>query len=241
MTKIIQIAPLKKNYQRIIDFDRINSSNKIVVFVSKCDTEKQSKNYKFIEDSLSNLRQYCQLAKIEFNMQVVDFSTERNFLNVVLDFTRSFLRDYVEGEYVEGSEYLLNLGDETVILNIALLQAAQLIKAIYPVKIIAHMESECPQYLHTFTYSLVSSFASLVSPPVTLRLLKCITQNMNFKEIEKHYQEERINTSLGTISNHISQLESLGIVEGKRVNDRHLTDLGQLVMNILDLKQKLED
>ena len=235
MIKRIQIAPLKKNFQRIIDFDRVNPSNKIVVFVSKNDTEKQSKNYKFIEDSLSNLRQYCELARIEFNMQVIDFSSERNFLNVVLDFTRSFLLDYVDG-----SSYLLNLGDETLILNIALLQAAQLIKAFYPIEIIAYMDSECTQNLHNFTYSLVSSFDTLVSPPVTLKLLQCVNQKMNFKEIERSYQEEKISTSLGTISNHINHLETLGIIEGKRVTDRHLTNLGHLVMNILDLKQKLE-
>ena len=88
MTKIIQIAPLKNDFQRVINFDRINPSNKIIVFVSKCDTDPKNRNFKLIEEGLSNLRQYCQLTQIEFNMQVIDFSSQSNFLNVILDFAK---------------------------------------------------------------------------------------------------------------------------------------------------------
>ena len=234
MTKRIQIAPLKQDYQRIIDFDRENPADKIVVFVSKCDTEKESRNYKVIEDSLSNLGQYCQLTKIEFNMQVIDFTDEKSFLNVILDFAKSFLLDYKPGY-----DYMLNLGDDSLVLNIGLIQASQLIKAIYPITIIAHMEDLCLNEYLSFNYTLVSSFDALVSPPVTLRLLRCIDQNMNFKEIEEHYKMNKINTSLGTISNHINQMESLGIVTGKRVGNRQLTNLGHLVKLIFELKQNL--
>jgi hypothetical protein len=234
MTKKIQISPLKNDFQRIIDFDRINPSDKIIVFVSKWDTDKQNENYKVIEDSLSNLGQYCQLTRIEFNMQVIDFSTETNFLNVVLSFAKSFLLDYELGY-----SYMLNLGDTSLMLNIALLQAAQLIKALHSVDITAYMEDECARQIRTYEYLLTNSFDALVSPPVTLRLLQCIDQNMNFTSIEEHYKENRINTSLGTISNHINQLEQLGIVLGKRVSNRKLTDLGKLIKDILELKQEL--
>ena len=237
MTKIIQIAPLKNDFQRVINFDRINPSNKIIVFVSKCDTDPKNRNFKLIEEGLSNLRQYCQLTQIEFNMQVIDFSSQSNFLNVILDFAKSFLLDYEEG-----NSYILNLGDSSLVLNIALFQAGHLVKALYSVEITAYIEDNCNEQNIHFYNPLVKSFDALVSPPVTLRLLNCVHQGMNFTTIEDHYKQNNSSNSLslGTISNHINHLEHLGLISGKRVSNRKLTDLGKLIKDIYELKQELE-
>ena len=77
MVERIQIAPLKGDFQRIIDFDRVYPASKIIVFVRKCDTQKKTKNYKLIETSLKKLREYCQLTKIQFNMQVIDYNINK--------------------------------------------------------------------------------------------------------------------------------------------------------------------
>lgn len=230
MTKTIQIAPLKGDFQRIIDFDRKNPSDKIVVFVTKCDTNIKNKKYKKIEESLSNLRNYCQLTRIGFNMQVIDFSNKKNFLNVIFEFTKSFLLDYEQGD-----SYRLNLGDSSLILNMALLHASIVIKVLHNIDISAHLEDICCDVQVNFEYPIIKSFESLISPPVTLRLLTCIDQGRNFTEIEKHYSKNKIKMSMGTISNHITQLENLDLVSGKRVSNRVLTNLGILVKEIFEL------
>ncbi|MHA1212270.1 MAG: hypothetical protein ACTSSH_07400, partial [Candidatus Heimdallarchaeota archaeon] len=190
MIKQIQIAPLKKDFQRIIDFDRIHPASKIIVFVTKSDTKKGTKNYKFIETSLKKLREYCQLTKIQFNMQVIDCKSKHSFLEVIMDFARVILI-----EYQPDSTYLLNLGDNSLLMNISLLQAAQIVQSIYDNDFRIFVEEIYQDQEIIFEKRIVKSFENLVSEPVSLVLLNCVINGKNLEEIKS-----LLNISLGSVS-----------------------------------------
>ncbi|NHJ85013.1 MAG: hypothetical protein FK734_06095 [Asgard group archaeon] len=222
---LIQIAPLKKDFQRIIDFDRIHPAKKIVVFVSKADTIKGTTNYAFLEKTLNKLREYCQLTKIQFNMQVIDITKEKDFLNVILDFAKALIMDYQPGH-----EYMLNLGDTSLVMNISLIQAAQIVKSLYNMEIKVFVSKELDNQEIIFEQNLVKSFEALVTEPVSMALLNCISEGNNLDQIKDIMQ-----ISLGTASNYLKQLKELGLIEVSG-HSRSLTDLGQIVKQILTLR-----
>ncbi|NHJ84221.1 MAG: hypothetical protein FK734_02090 [Asgard group archaeon] len=228
MSTRIQIAPLKKDFQRIIDFDRKNPASKIVVFVVKSDTQIKSVNYRFIESALKKLREYCQLAKIEFNMQVIDNMSDKSFLEIILDFTRAILLDFKVEDH-----YLLNLGDDSLFLNISLFQAIQIIQGIYTTDIEFFITDLIEDQEIIYQRKLSKTFLALFSEPVSLDLLNCVQENKNLDGIK-----DSLNISLGTASNYLKQLKELELItiEG---HDRSLTELGVLVRGVFEmLKQK---
>lgn len=233
MSHAIQIAYLGRDYQRIIDFDRDHPAQKIIVFVKKSHTSPNSKQYKSLKEALSKLRTYCQLTKIRFNMQVIDLASADSFLHIVFTLAKSLLIDFELNAI-----YNLNLGDTSLVINIALIQAANLLKALYDIEINAYISEE-DYFVTSFKYSIVPSFKSLVSPPVSHLLLDCIDKNMNFTEIKTHYERIGMKISMGTIYNYVKHLETLGLVVGKKSPNRSLTPLGKLVKDLLDLKHSL--
>lgn len=226
MTNQIQIAPLKKDFQRLIDFDRLYTSSKIVVFVSKSDTRKGTPNYKGIEESLKKLREYCELAKIQFNMQVIDIETNDSFLEVILDFARALLVDFQTDH-----RYLLNLGNESFSMSIALLQAAQLVQNLNEMDYEYFITEEINGMEKVFQKKIYRSFGSLISEPVSLELLNCIDEGMNLEAMKNI-----LKISLGSISNHLKHLKNIGLLEAKG-HERNLTDLGMLVKKVLVLSK----
>ena len=228
MEKIIQITPLKSNFQRIIDFDRLIPSTKIVVFIAKSDTEKKTKNYDFIEKSLRKLREYCELTQIQFNMQVIDCANKDNLLDVILDFTRALIIDYEPG-----FSYKLNLGDTSLLMNIALIQAAQLVSSISGANFTLFVQEEIKDNLKIFDQKIISSLESLVTEPVSLELLDGIEQGKNLEELK-----DILELSLGSVSNYIKQLKELGLIE-VHGHSRSLTQLGSIVKSILLLVKKI--
>ena len=226
MTNQIQIAPLKKDYQRVIDFDRLHTSSKIVVFVSKSDTRKGTPNYKDIEESLKKLREYCELAKIQFNMQVIDLETNDSFLEIILDFARALLVDFQADH-----KYFLNFGNESFSMNIALLQAAQLVQNLNEMDYEYFITEEIDGIEKVFQKKIYKSFESLISEPVTLQLLNCVYEGMNLEAMTK-----TLKVSLGSVSNHLKHLKNIGLMEAKG-HERNLTDLGMLVKKVLVLSK----
>jgi len=226
MTKQIQIAPLRKDFQRLIDFDRLHTSAKIVVFVSKSDTKKGNPNYKGIEESLKKLREYCELAKIQFNMQVIDLETKDSFLEVILDFAQALLIDFQTDH-----KYLLNFGDESFSMSIALLQAAQLVQNLNDMDYEYFITEEIDGIEKVFQKKIYKSFGSLISEPVSLDLLNCVDAGMNLETMKKS-----LKISIGSISNHLKHLKNIGLMEAKG-HERHLTELGLLVKKILVLSK----
>ncbi|MHA1126356.1 MAG: hypothetical protein ACTSO7_07555 [Candidatus Heimdallarchaeota archaeon] len=225
----IQIAPLKKDYQRIIDFDRKHPASKIVVFVRKCDTKKKTKDYKQIETSLKKLREYCQLTKIQFNMQVIDCFNKNSLLEVILDFARALMIDYNPN-----FTYLLNLGEDSLLMNISLLQAAQIVQSIYDKDFSYFISDSCLEQEHFFEKRIVKSFGRLISEPVSLELLVCVNEGKNLEEIKS-----LLNISLGSVSNHLKRLKEINLIDVQG-HDRKLTDLGILVKEILELTTKID-
>jgi hypothetical protein len=227
VTDKIQIAPLKKDYQRIIDFDRAHPATKIIVFVRKCDTKPKTKDYKIIETSLKKLREYCQLTKIQFNMQVIECFNKNSLLEVILDFARAIMIDYNPN-----STYLLNLGEDSLIMNISLLQAAQIIQSIYNKDFTYYISESCFEENYHFEKRIVKSFRRLISEPVSLELLDCVNDGKNLEEIKSI-----MNISLGSVSNHLKYLKEIELINVSGHN-RILTDLGKLVKEILELSAK---
>jgi len=224
MTNQMQIAPLKQDYQRIIDFDRLHPASKIVVFVNKSDTQKGTTNYKLIETSLKKLREYCQLTKIQFNMQVVDCKSKETLFEIILDLARALLIDY-DPEI----SYLLNLGEDSLLLNIALLQAAQIVQSIYNKDFRYFIKEQCREQERIFDKRIVKSFESLVSEPVSLELLNCVNDGKNLEEMKII-----LNVSLGSVSNRLKHLKEIELIEVHGHN-RKLSDLGILVKEICEL------
>ena len=229
MVERIQIAPLKNDYQRIIDFDRVHPSNKIIVFVRKCDTKKNTKDYKLIETSLRKLREYCQLTKIQFNMQVIDCFNKNSLLEVILDFARALMIDYNPN-----SSYLLNLGEDSLLMNISLLQAAQVVQSVFDKDFTYYISEFCLDEKYIFEKSIVKSFGRLISEPVSLALLNCVNEGKNLEEIKS-----LLNISLGSVSNHLKHLKEIDLIDVQG-HDRKLTELGNLVKEILVLTTEIE-
>lgn len=228
MEKNIQIAPLKQNFQRIIDFDRVYPASKIVVFVSKSDTEKGTTNYQNIEKSLKKLREYCELAKIQFNMQVIDYNINKTFLGIVLDFARALLIDAKPDH-----SFLLNLGDTSLLMNISLLQAAQLVRSLSNLEIKIYVQEIIHKEEVLFEQDIIKSFEALISDPVSISLLSCVENGKNLDEIK-----DILNISLGSVSNHLKYLKEIGLISVKG-HERSLTNLGTLIKQILLLKESL--
>ncbi|NHJ05072.1 MAG: hypothetical protein EAX90_09625 [Candidatus Heimdallarchaeota archaeon] len=228
MDKRIQIAPLKGNFQRIIDFDRVYPASKIVVFITKNDTIIGTQNYQLIEKSLKKMREYCQLAKIQFNMQVIDCDSDKTLMGIVLDFTRALLVD-AQTEH----SFMINLGDTSLLMNIALVQAAQLVRSLANLEVKIFVHEICKNEEIIFEQDIVKSFEALISEPVSIKLLDCVEQNNNLDEIKNI-----LNISLGSVSNHLKYLKEIGLISVKG-HDRSLTNLGKLIKQILLLKDSL--
>ncbi len=225
MNNQIQIAPLKRDFQRIIDFDRLHTSSKIIVFVAKSDTKKGTPNYIHIEKSLKKLREYCELAKIQFNMQVIDYKSKDSFLSIILDFARALLIDFQPDH-----RYMLNLGDESLSMNIALLQAVQLVQNLNDMDYEYFITEKFDDMEKIFQKKIIKSFILLISEPVSLELLNCVDEGKNLESMKKI-----LKISLGTVSNHLKHLKDTGLMNVKG-HERNLTELGNLVKKILELK-----
>ena len=228
MKEIIQIAPLKTNFQRIIDFDRLYPSAKIVVFVAKCDTEKDSKNYSFIEKSLGKLREYCQLAQIQFSMKVIDYENKTDLMDVIFDLVRALILDYEED-----CNYYLNLGDNSLLMNVALIQATQLLKSTLNSDAFVFIKEELKDQEITFEQNIPSSYEALVTNPVSLDLLTSIDDGKTLEQIK-----EVLQISLGSISNYMKHLKELGLITING-HTRSLTNLGRIIRQILLLIEEV--
>ncbi|MHA1556442.1 MAG: winged helix-turn-helix domain-containing protein [Candidatus Heimdallarchaeota archaeon] len=229
MENLIQIAPLRKDFQRIIDFDRLYPSTKIIVIIAKSDTEKGTPNYKYIEEGLKKLKEYCELAKIQFNMQVIDIKSKNSFLEIIFDFARAFLVDFQPG-----SSYNLNLGDVSTLMNIGLLQGAQIIPSIFPVEITYYIKEICKEQECLFEKSIGKPFSNLISEPVSIELLKCVEDGKNLDAIK-----DVLKISLGSVSNHLKYLKEHDLISVSG-HIRTLTNLGYLVKEILEIKESIK-
>ncbi len=229
MENSVQIAFLRKDFQRIIDFDRLYPSGKIVVFIAKSDTEKGTPNYKHIEESLKKLREYCELAKIQFNMQVIDFITKESFLEIIFDFARAIIVDYQPR-----SLYRLNLGEDSLLMNIGLLQGAQIIPSLFPVEISYYLKEKYKKQEYLFEKSIVKPFSNLISEPVSIELLKCVEDGKNLDAIK-----DILKISLGSVSNHLKYLKEHDLISVSG-HQRNLTNLGRLVKEILEIKESVK-
>ncbi|MHA1211370.1 MAG: hypothetical protein ACTSSH_02810, partial [Candidatus Heimdallarchaeota archaeon] len=135
-------------------------------------------------------------------------------------------------EYTPEHSYLLNLGENSLLLNISLLQAAQIVQSIFNKDIQIFIKEQCSDQEILFQKKIYRSFDRLVSEPVSLDLLDCVYDGRNLDGIRT-----ALNISLGTASNHLKHLKDLELI-AVNGHTRTLTELGILVRNILQLIQK---
>ncbi len=226
--KRVQLATIQKDFQRVINFDRIHPANKIIIFIEKSATEPNSPQYKKTSQILKKLKEYCQLTKIEFSLKVVDTSTTGSLLTIVFNIAK-----LIASDYKADTEYLLNLGDESIVMNISLFQAMQIIKSLFKCDAQLFINSQGKEESTFYTGVLISSFEHLVSEPVSIDLLNSILKQYTVKEIAS-----KLKISIGSVSNHIKYLKDLGLVH-VHGHTRTLTDLGILIQQILQIKSEV--
>jgi hypothetical protein len=217
----IQIAPFGNDYKRLIQIDRQYPSKGITIFILKRDSEKQKTNKKFSE-SLKHLRNYCELVGIRLKIQVIDFSVHNTYYDIMYEFVKYFL-----DEYPENSSFLLNLGDEASIINLALLNAAEYIKTYFNVDILMYVITKQDNQEFKFEYSVRGTMDLELDQNLDKKIIQFIKKKMIIKDIAKELE-----ISIGNISKRFHQYKEKGLIN---INgrERELTEFGEFILKIL--------
>ncbi|MCF2143091.1 MAG: hypothetical protein K9W42_05270 [Candidatus Heimdallarchaeota archaeon] len=227
MPEHVQVAPLGSDYKRIIQIDRQFPSKGITLFILKSNDAKRTSREKQLSENLKHLRNYCELVSIRLKIQAIDFSVHNTYFDIMFEFVKYFL-----DELPQTRSFLLNLGDENSIINLALLNASEFVKTYFDVDITMYVTTKQHNKEYLFTYPVQGTKDLELDLDVDKKILQFIEKKMLIKEMEKE-----LNISIGSISNRFHQFKEKGLItiEGR---DRELTAFGRFILAILAYKER---
>jgi hypothetical protein len=218
----IQISPMGDDYSRLIQLDRERPSKGITTFILKDNSKKKASSDKYLTESLKQLRNYCELVGIRLKIQVIDFSVHNTYYDIMFEFVKYFL-----DELPDTTSFVLNMGEDTSVLNLALLNAAQYVKTYSDAKIsmcitINQNEDEC-----VFEYDVQGAKDLDLDNTTDKQILLFIKEKLLIKDIAK-----QLDLSIGSISNRFHQFKEKGLItiDGRK---RRLTHFGNFILKIL--------